>query len=52
MEKIVTKYLNEIVSLEINSKPGEVEYEMLDNSMFYKPVLTTTIIRLKNETLY
>lgn len=33
MEEIVNKYLNEIIFLEINSKPGEVETEMLDNSL-------------------
>lgn len=32
MEEIINKYLNEIVSLEINSKPGDVEAEMLDSS--------------------
>ncbi|WP_298425701.1 SMI1/KNR4 family protein [uncultured Kordia sp.] len=32
MEEIINKYLNEIVSLEINSKPGDVETEMLDSS--------------------
>lgn len=30
MEKIIDKYLNEIVSLEINSLPGKVEREMAD----------------------
>ncbi len=40
MEEIVNKYLNEIVSLKINAKPGEVEPEMLndnnDNSQEWK----------------
>jgi hypothetical protein len=30
MKDIVTIYLDEIVSLEINTKPEEIEVEMLD----------------------